>query len=130
MTFTATGSWRGSASTTLTLSNQAIGNLLIVEVINCRTSTVWCSGLSGGSATWVRPGTKLSGTTNHWYNGGVSRDGHRVPERARSTPTWSGTAPAPRNMAGHEFLSRAGGRSISGHPGHSGTANWPSLTPC
>ena len=128
MTFTATGSWQGSSSTTLTVSNQAIGNLLIVEVINPQNKTVWCSSLSGGKATWVAAGVHALGSTNTGtaavFFGTVTGTG-----AGTVTPSWSGTAPTAWNMAGHEFPSTAGWAfDKQGTLDSSGTASWPSLT--
>jgi hypothetical protein len=127
--FTAVGTWHGSSSAALTLANQAIGNLLIVEVINFSNSTVWCTGLTGGGATWVQAGVKFSGTTNNYsaavFFGTVTATGAQT-----ATPTWSGTAPGSYGIAGQEFHSSVGTWFFDkqGNLDSTGTANWPSLS--
>lgn len=129
MTWTAAGVWEGVNTTPLGLSNQGLGNLLIVEVINFSNSTVWCTGLTGGGATWVQAGVKFSGSTNAFsaavFLGTITATGSQT-----ATPTWSGTAPAAYGIACHEFASSVGSWSfiVQGNLDSAGTANWPSLT--
>lgn len=130
VTWTAAGSPLFIDSGNLPVSNVAIGNLLLVIVDNYTNSTVWCSGLSGGGATWTPIGTKFAGVTNTGYltafAGTVTATG-----AGTVTPTWSGTAPAGFEINGHEFSSSAGSWSWDqqGTLDSSVTnAPWPSFT--
>jgi len=128
VTWSAVGTWHGTNSTALSLSNQATGNLLIAEISNFSNSTVWCTGLTGGGATWVQAGVKFSGTTNAFsaavFFGTVTATGAQT-----ATPTWSGTAPASYRTAAQEFHSTAGAWAFKtqGNLDTAGTSNWPSL---
>jgi hypothetical protein len=130
VTWTAVGSALGGATANLSTNNQAVGNLLIVEVINDSNSTVWATGLSGGGASWVAAGVKFSGTTNAKsaavFFGTVTATG-----AGTATISWSGTAPATWSTAGQEFHSTAGSWAFDkqGNLDSGGTSNWPSLTP-
>ena len=130
MTWTVTGSWLGATTSTLTANNQAIGNLLVVEVINTQNSTVWATALSGGGATWQLAGVKFSGTTNAnaaaVFLGTVTATG-----AGTITPTWSGTTPNAIAWAGHEFHSSVGSWLFDkqGNLDSTGTNSWPSMSP-
>ena len=129
MTWSATGVWQGTNSTGLPLSNQGVGNLLVAEVINFSNSTVWCTGFTGGGATWVQAGVKLSGTNTAQsaavFLGTVTATGSQT-----ATPTWSGTAPAAYGIAAFEFHSTVGAWTFitQGNLDSTGTNTWPSLT--
>jgi len=128
--FGATGAWLYSMSAALTVSNQGVGDLLIVEVINFSNSTVWATGLTGGGATWTMAGVKFSGTTNNYaasvFLGTVTSTG-----AGTVTPTWSGTAPGTYSLTGHEFTSSVGNWAFDQQANldSAGTLSWPSLTP-
>lgn len=133
MTWTATGSWLTANTTTLATSNQAAGNLLLVGVINDSNNTVWCTGLSGGGATWTQVGVKFAVSVfgfpeyHTLFAGTVTATG-----AGTVTPSWSGTTPGSYRIDGHEFHSTAGSWALDGSQGNldsAGTANWVSLTP-
>jgi hypothetical protein len=131
MTFGATGSWLFADSGNLTVNNQGTGNLLLVEVLNYTNNTVWCTGLSGGGATWAPIGTKFAGTTNAFYAtvfaGTVTATG-----AGTAVPSWSGTAPAGFEITGHEFTSTVGSWvfDTQGTLDVAGNAStWATLTP-
>lgn len=136
MTWTAPGAWFGNSSNTsgpytVTETNQAVGNLLVVEVQNFSNSTVWATGLTGGGATWVQAGVKFSGTTNALsaavFLGTVTTTGS-----VTITVTWSGTGPANFGIAGREFHSTVGSWTYDKRGTldvGAGNANWASLTP-
>jgi len=130
VTWTAPGAWLFANSTGLTVSNQAIGNLLLVGVTNTSNNTVWCTGLSGGGATWVLVGTKFAGTAIADYftlfAGTVTATG-----AGTVTPSWSGTTPAGYHLDGHEFSSSVGAWSLDVQGTVDAvTGSWASLTPC
>ena len=128
MTWSPVGSWLGASSASLTVSNQAVGNLLVAEVISY-DNVVWCTGLTGGGVTWTLAGVKFAGSTNAWY--ATVFFGHVTATGAgTAVPSWSGTAPA-FEIAGHEFHSTVGSWALDkqGNLDSAGTANWPSLTP-
>ncbi len=130
MTFAASGAFLFSNNAALTVSNQGIGNLLVVEVLNYTNSTVWCTGLSGGGATWTQAGVKFSGTTNA-YSAAVFLGKVTATGGGTVTPSWSGTAPSGYEINGHEFTSTAGSWAfdVQGNLDVAGTNSWPSLTP-
>ena len=118
MTWTAAGTWRFSGNAALSLSNQAVGNLLLVEVTNKSNNTVTCTGLTGGGATWTPLGTTFTtGTpqalTFAVFAGAVTSTGAQT-----ATPTWSGTAPASYELNGREFSSTAGSWALDGSQGN------------
>ena len=130
MTWSAVGVAHNALSSSLTLANQAIGNLLIAEVINYANNTVWCTGFTGGGATWALAGVKFAGTTNTMYAtvffGTVTATGAQT-----AAPTWSGTAPSWISTA-QEFHSTAGSWSLDGTQGNldsAFTTDFVSLTP-
>ena len=133
MTWTATGSWLSASTANLTVSNQAVGNLLLVGVINTSNSTVWCTGLSGGGATWTPLGTNFASSVFGFaenftlFAGKVTATG-----AGTAVPAWSGTAPANWRIDGHEFHSTVGSWALDGSQGNldsASTASWASLTP-
>lgn len=131
MTFAAAGSFLFADSGNLTVANVGIGNLLLVAVSNYSDSTVWCSALSGGGATWAMVGAKFAGVTNTGYltvfAGTVTATG-----AGTATPTWSGAAPSGFEINGHEFTSTVGAWAfdVQGNLDSSvNNASWPSLTP-
>ena len=130
MAFTAVGTWRGGSTGSISLSNQAVGNLLIVEVHAPLTATVWPTALSAGGATWALAGVKFSGTTNSCsaavFFGRVTATGTQT-----ATITWSGSTPGQIHYAGQEFHSTIGGWLLDkqGNLDIAGTAAWPTLTP-
>lgn len=132
MTWSAVGSWLGVSTSSLTMNNQAVGNLLIVEVINFSNSTVWATGLTGGGATWVQAGTRLIGSSNTntavVFFGTVTATGS-----ATTSVTWSGATPSLYGIAGQEFHSTVGSWVLDqqgsiDQPAASG-GTWASLTP-
>ena len=130
MTFAGTGVWHASGSAALTVANQGIGNLMIVEVFNFSNSTVWCSSVSGGGVTtWAQAGVKFSGTTDS-YSAAVFFGTVTATGAGTVTPAWSGTAPGTYELDAHEFTSTLGSWvfDVQGNLDSSGTANWPSLT--
>ncbi len=131
MTFAATGAFLFSNNAALATNNQAVGNLLVVEVVNYTNSTVWCTGLSGGGATWTQAGVKFLGTASACsavvFLGRVTTTG-----AGTATPSWSGTAPSGYEINGHEFTSTMGSWAfdVQGNLDvGGGTNSWPSLTP-
>lgn len=130
MTWTAPGSWLFANSTALSVSNQATGNLLLVGVTNTSNNTVWCTGLSGGGATWAAFGVKFAASTTlaeyfTVFAGTVTATG-----AGTVTPSWSGTAPAGYHLDGHEFSSSVGSWSLDSQGTVDAvTGNWASLTP-
>lgn len=132
MTWTATGAWVSAHATTLAVNNQAVGNLLLVGVLNTSNNTVWCTGLSGGGATWTPFGVKFSISVFGFpeyatlFAGTVTATG-----AGTVTPSWSGTAPASYYLDGHEFHSSVGSWSldVQGNLDSAGTTSWASLTP-
>ena len=52
-----------SGTTTLSLTNHAVGNLMMVAIEN-NSATVWPTGVTGGGCTWTVLGTVLKGVTN------------------------------------------------------------------
>ena len=130
MTWSAVGSWQGTADAALSLSNQAVGNLLILSAASA-DSTVYCSGLSGGGATWVPAGVAYAGVNSGGYFriffGRVTATGAQT-----VTPSWSGTTPANYGLVAHEFHSTVGSWALDKQgnlDNATGTANWVSLTP-
>ena len=87
MTWSAVGVSHGGSGGTLSLSNQAAGNVLIAVVVNFSNNTVWCTGFTGGGATWVPAGAHFAGTTNAAttaaFLGTVTATGAQT-----ATPTW------------------------------------------
>lgn len=130
MTWTAAGNWLFADVGNLPVDNVTTGNLLLVEVFNYTNSTVWCTGLSGGGATWALLGVKFSGTTNA-YSAAVFAGTVTATGAGTAVPAWSGTAPSGFEITGHEFHSSAGAWAldVQGNLDSAGTASGPSLTP-
>lgn len=129
MTWTATGSFLFKDTGSLTMSNQGIGDLMLLEVDNYSNSTVHCTGITGGGCTWTSVVT-FNGTHNAnshtLFMGTVTATGAQT-----ATPTWSGTMPG-FEINGHEFISSVGSWSVDTTGTldvTTGTASWTSLTP-
>src|SRR5579859_3240455 len=110
MTFAAVGSLFQAAigGTTFTgLTPSAVGNLIIVQVINESNSTVNATALSSSNITWAALGTHFDGATNtdtvQTFAGKVT-----TASTATVTITFSGTTPATTVIIGHEFSSTVG----------------------
>ena len=135
MTWTAKGSIfqaEGSApaTDTVSLDNQAVGDLLVLIVITF-SATGYASGVSGGGATWVQAGTVFTGTVNSsesvtvWL-GTVTATGSQT-----ATLAYTGS-PVFMIADGYEFATSLGSWALDGSPGYldsSDTADMPSLTP-
>jgi Protein of unknown function (DUF4038)/Putative collagen-binding domain of a collagenase len=130
MTWSAVGTAHGSHTAACSLSNQALTNLLVLEVINVSNNTVTCTGISGGGATWAMVGTPFNGSNNSYsaslFLGTVTGTGAQT-----ATPTWSGTTPGEYEIAAQEFHSTAGSWIVDTRGSidtSSSNANWASLT--
>jgi hypothetical protein len=130
VTWTAAGSWLFANSTTLTVSNQAVGNLLLVGVENDSNNTVWCTWAVRRRATWSR-WASVASSTEGAHTSPCSPGRSPPPAPGTVTPSWSGTAPGSFDIAGHEFHSTAESWAldVQGNLDSAGTANWASLTP-
>lgn len=131
MTFAAVGSFFQATASTFTLTPAAVGDLILVEVLNTTNNTVYASSLASSNVTWVTLGHYLgvSDTSRAatLFSGTVT-----AASSATVTVTWSGTAPANIRIAGQEFSSTLGGWALdkSGHiDTATGTNTWASLTP-
>lgn len=130
MAWSAVGVSHGGSGGNLSLDNQAVGNLLIAVVVNYSNNTVWCTGFTGGGATWTTAGAHFAGTnqvaTAAAFLGTVTDTGAQT-----ATLTWSGATPGNYQYAAFEFHSTMGSWFLDqvGHLDSSGTANMPSLTP-
>lgn len=127
MTWSAVGSWL-SGTSTVALNNQAVGNLILLEVEN-KDTTVWATSVSGGGVTWAQLGTRFTGTVNARsavvFAGTVTATGV-----GNATVTFNGS-PTSNHAVAHEFHSTAGSWSldVQGDIDSSGTNTWASLTP-
>lgn len=133
MTWTTVGSWLYAGNTSsIALTNQAVGNLLLIEVHNFQNNTVTATSMTGGGATWVRVGTSFTSSvgfaaTHALFAGTVTATGAQT-----ATVTWSGTAPTTNFLEeGREFHSSVGSWSldVQGNLDLTATKNWFSLTP-
>jgi len=130
MTWTAPGAFLVTTTSSLTMSNQAIGNLVLVEVINWTNKTVWASSISGGGCTWSAIGAHVSSSPNTYsaalFAGTVTATG-----AGTATIAWSGAAPANFFCFGREFHSSVGPWSTdkTGTIDVASGNNWASLTP-
>jgi len=129
VTFAPVGGNLYTTTTSLTMANQAVTDLLLVEVV-ASSATVWCNGISGGGATWTQIGAPFLGNYTSRYvtlfAGKVTATG-----AATATLTFSGTTPA-FYCAGHEFSSTVGYWTVDGPPGavdHTAITTIASLTP-
>jgi len=133
MTFAATGSFLFANTSALTVNNQGTGNLLLVEVTNNNDNTVFCTGLTGGGATWTQVGTAFPSTGAAPFPGYAVVFAGKVTATGAGTvtPSWSGTAPASYELDGHEFTSTAGSWAldVQGNLSVASGSDWPSLTP-
>lgn len=86
--WTHVGSHLFSNNAALPVNNQGLGNMLVVEVLNYTNSTVTCTGLTGGGATWAMVGSPFQGVninfTTSLFLGTVTSTG-----AGTATPTWS-----------------------------------------
>lgn len=133
MTWTTVGSWLYAGNTSsIALTNQAVGNLLLIEVHNFQNNTVTATSMSGGGATWTRIGNPFTSSvgfaaTHALFAGTVTTAG-----AGTATVTWSGTAPTTNFLVeGREFHSTVGSWSldVQGNFDTASTKNWASLTP-
>ena len=128
MSFAVVGSFFASTSASVSLNNQAAGDLILVEIENPDTS-VWATSISGGGATWTQLGNKFTGTTNARsaivFAGKITTAGSQT-----ATITFNGT-PTNIRVVGQEFSSTVGSWAldVQGNLDSSGTNTWPSLTP-
>ena len=112
----------------LNLSPQNVGGLFLVEVICVGTTSDYCTGISGGGATWSQVGTRLIGTANTntaaLFAGKVTATGP-----ATATLNFNNTPPAIR-CAGQEFSPvTAWTLDLQGNLDGPGTNAMPTLNP-
>ena len=134
MTWTTAGSWLYAGNTSsIALTNQAAGNLLLIEVHNFQNTTVSPVSMTGGGATWVLLGTTFtSGPAGYnavhaIFAGTVTATGSQT-----ATVTWSGTAPTTNFLLeGREFHSSVGSWSLDaqGNYGQNSSNTWSLLAP-
>jgi hypothetical protein len=131
MTFAAVGSLIQGTSSSVSLSNQGVGNLVVIIVLGS-SNTVYCSSISGGSVTWSAAGSHSYGTNNSWsaqaFTGVVTATGSHT-----ATLNWSGTAPSVIHADGHEYTSTSGSWSFDALTfldlSSPGSNTFPSVTP-
>ncbi|HSX06188.1 MAG TPA: hypothetical protein VLG92_00520 [Candidatus Saccharimonadia bacterium] len=128
MSFTAVGSIIKTDVSTVSLSPQTVGNLIVLEVLTDNSAT--CTSISGGGCSWTLLGTIIDGSVNGGseatvFTGTVSTTGS-----ATATLSFNGT-PATIRAAGQEFHSSVGTWTLDqqGTLDSSGTSALPSLTP-
>ena len=132
MTFAAVGSALFAAnSSTFSLTPGGTGDLILVQVINEDSSSVFASSLSSSNVTWSQMGSTLAYApavvTTAVFAGKVTSTSN-----ATVTVSWSGSAPSDIRLAAQEFSSTAGSWALDVQgdvPGGSDVNTWASLTP-
>lgn len=132
MTFTPVGSFLQAAVSpgpgTISLNNQAAGDLILLSAITDSTAN-WVNSVTGGGATWSQIGTRFTGTSNArtatLWQGTVTATGAQT-----ATLGITGGAPNIR-AAGGEFSVTSGSWAldVQGNLDGAGASTWPSLTP-
>lgn len=133
MTFAQVGSAFFSAGpSSFSLTPHAIGDLILVEVINTNSTSVSATALSSTNVTWQKFGTTLTGVTNSGETAAFFAGRATAASAATVTVTWSGTAPLVGVLiGGKEYSSTLGSwvLDVQGNLDAGGTSFWPSLTP-
>lgn len=130
MTFAAVGSLIQATSASFSLTPQAVGDLILLQVHNLSNATVYATAASSSNVTWSSYAHYLgSANTNTAtvFAGKVTSA-----SVATVTFTWSGAAPATVFTDGQEFSSTAGAWVLdtSGHVDtKASNSTWASLTP-
>ena len=131
MTWTAPGSFASAVnSSSLALTNQGIGNLVLVETVNWSNTTAWISNVTGGGCTWTQVVAhavmSVHAYTVSLWAGTVTTTGAQT-----ATLVWNTAAPSGYQTQAKEFHSSVGSWVLdkSATLDNAGTATWPSLTP-
>lgn len=137
MTFTAVGSPISYGSTTFTMSPQAAGDLVLMEVITF-SGSVYCTGISGGGCDWQQiseeyPGGDMYANTGAFccavFAGKVTAPGSGL----SATLSFNGDATSVTIRGiGHEFSSSMGGWALDKQAqldNLNGTDQLPSISP-
>ena len=133
MSWSAVGSFFQTADATVSVDPQAVGDVLLIEVL-CFSSgvTAYCSGITGGNCTWTQLGTKLTSTSGNECTAVVFQGVATATGTATATFAISGSA-STVIAAGQEFRSSVGSWALDGTQGSIDTqgsnANWATLTP-
>jgi hypothetical protein len=133
VTFTAVGSLIQQTATSFSLTPHAVGDLILLEIIQITNATVTVTGVSSSNVTWVQMGS--GATYSQGANVGTAAlFAGKVTSTSAATVTisWSGTTPATIFADGQEFSSTVGSwlLDVQGNLNSaSGTSTWPSLTP-
>ena len=129
MTWTAAGSFLFVDTASLSMNNQNIGDLVLLEILQYSNRTTTVTGITGGGCTWTEIATYVGVNFTYFVSvwaGKVTATGTQT-----ATPTWSSTLPG-FEVNGHEFISSVGSWAVDvvGEiDTSSGTANMASLTP-
>jgi len=131
VTWTAPGSFASAVnSSSLALTNQGIGNLVLVETVNWSNTTAWISNVTGGGCTWTQVVAhavmSVHAYTVSLWAGTVTTTGAQT-----ATLVWNTAAPSGYQTQAKEFHSSVGSWVLdkSATLDNAGTATWPSLTP-
>jgi hypothetical protein len=129
MAFSAVGSPIPCSGTTFTISPQAVGDLVLME-ITIFTSTSFAVGISGGGCTWqqITDITSISaGYSSTVFAGRVTSTGTNL----TATVTFQGAATLNIRGSGQEFRTTLGGWALDQRAALNGanTNTFPSLTP-
>ncbi len=128
MAFTTVGSIIQTSTSTLSLSPQAVGDLILLEVIT--DNSAFCASISGGGCIWTPVGSIASGSVNTGDEAAIFVGTVTATGSASATLSFNGT-PSNIRAAGQEFRSSIGTWTLDqqGTLDSAGTNALPSLTP-
>jgi len=128
MSFTTVGSIIQTSTSTLSLSPQTIGDLIVLEVIT--DSTAPCTNVSGGGCSWTPVGATVAGSVNTGNEAAIFIGTVTATGSASATLSFNGS-PSIIRAAGQEFRSSVGTWTLDQQStlDNSGTSALPALTP-